>query len=100
MAKRFTISMSNNLELKEPLDIYEVNLLDCRRHSWTRRSRLWDCALSMQFIYSATGINLNFSTSNIPLSVIFSEGITGSASNYKVKNGLKSISGEIMSIAS
>ena len=27
--KRFTISNSSDLEFKKPLDIYEVNILDC-----------------------------------------------------------------------
>ena len=93
----------------------QANIYLCRRHTFLFCvSKTFLCGFSHIFLlpkatflsvsivnnYSATGINSNFSTSNIPLSVIFNEGITGSARNDKVKNGLKSISGEIISMAS
>ena len=58
-------SKSNCLELKRLVDIYGVNILDCRRHYWTRRSRLLDCALSAQFIYIASK-KLTWSLSESP----------------------------------
>lgn len=48
------------------------------------------------YAYSQISINLKLTTSNNPLSVIVKSGIIGSDKNDKVKNGLKSILGDII----